>query len=363
MFLDNFRRRKSKIFTVLMLCLMPMLLPGCDNALKWGAKNIDPDDLANLLRQGKNIEIDSDEVAELLLRSSRPASGDLLEKIRSLDQSEIVLLGAGASGGTFITLGTTDFYNYMKAKISQESPENTLSDESIEKIARQLKADQDFLEDIKGEKGEKGAPGKSKDSRGIESTNYYSSNGVELAYIGGAILNGQLVGGGVGINDNNGNRKVSIDYRGVKVGEKYLRDYAEVFELATREKVIPGTVMSMVDSGKGLAPSDEPYTKSVVGIISGAGNFHPGMQIGSREDGTSDLPIAIAGQVYVRVTLEGGAIQAGDLLVASSIPGVAMKANDRERAFGAVVGKAIEPYEVNHTGSTEGLVKMLVMNN
>jgi hypothetical protein len=168
---------------------------------------------------------------------------------------------------------------------------------------------------------------------------FYNRNGRKVAYIGAS---------------TRGNGMVEID------GKK-VHDYAEVFELATRQEVIPGTVMSMVNSGVGLAPSTEPYDPKVVGVISGAGGFSPGMRMGTRKDGSNDLPIAVNGQVYVRVCLEGGSIEVGDLLVSSSQTGVAMRATDHGRAFGAVIGKALEPYNGNPTGSEE-FVRMLVMS-
>jgi len=82
------------------------------------------------------------------------------------------------------------------------------------------------------------------------------------------------------------------------------------------------------------------------------------MLIGSREDGSNDLPIALSGQVYVRVSAENGPISPSDLLVASSRPGVAMAATDYERSIGAVVGKAMQGFA---SDDPEGLIRMLVM--
>jgi hypothetical protein len=70
--------------------------------------------------------------------------------------------------------------------------------------------------------------------------------------------------------------------------------------------------------------------------------------------------VALSGQVYVRVSLEGGAIEPGDLLVSSSTPGVAMRMAAAELALGTVLGKALERYSGNG-GEPEGLVRMLVM--
>ena len=167
----------------------------------------------------------------------------------------------------------------------------------------------------------------------------YNKRGKEVVYLGTTTTqNGML--------EINGNR---------------VRDYAETFELVHREDIMPGTVMSASIKGVGLESSTTPYDKRVVGVVSGAGGFNPGMVIGTRRDGTNDLPVALSGQVYVRVCVENGSIKTGDLLVSSSIPGVAMRGTDRQQAFGAVIGKALEPYH-NESGKSEGLIRMLVMN-
>ena len=62
-----------------------------------------------------------------------------------------------------------------------------------------------------------------------------------------------------------------------------------------------------------------------------------------------------AGIVPCKVSAENGAIQPGDLLVASSIPGHAMKGTDRSRMLGAVVGKALEPLNEGR-----GVIQVLV---
>ena len=142
-----------------------------------------------------------------------------------------------------------------------------------------------------------------------------------------------------------------------------VKDLAESFEIIDREGVIPGTIMSMKEDGEGTQPAKESYDRKVVGVISAAGGLSPGMILGSRADGSNDLPIAVAGQVYVRVNLEGDAIAVGDMLVSSGTPGVAMKASDPMKAFGAVVGKALAPFsEKDLKENGEGLLLMLVMN-
>lgn len=69
----------------------------------------------------------------------------------------------------------------------------------------------------------------------------------------------------------------------------------------------------------------------------------------------NEVPLAVVGIVPCKVTAENGSIAAGDLLVASSTPGHAMKGTDRSKMLGAVVGKALEPL---HDGI--GLIQVLV---
>jgi hypothetical protein len=68
-----------------------------------------------------------------------------------------------------------------------------------------------------------------------------------------------------------------------------------------------------------------------------------------------DVPLAVIGIVPCKVTTENGPIQRGDLLVASSKPGYAMKGTDRSRMLGAIVGKALEPL-----AEGDGVVEVLV---
>jgi hypothetical protein len=211
---------------------------------------------------------------------------------------------------------------------------------------------------------------------------FWEEDGSECAYIGTMTGGGGAVnvfntvgisqilltthkdGGRIMVYNEKGDLKIDIGlYDGSDDGYIMVngnpKDYSETFELKTRENVIPGTVMSMDDKGGGLVPTEKAYDPKVVGVISGAGGLQTGMQIGSRRDGSNDLPVAVSGQVYVRICMENGPIEVGDLLAASSIPGVAMKASGIEKTTGTVVGKALEPY--NEPGKKEGLVLMLVM--
>ena len=65
----------------------------------------------------------------------------------------------------------------------------------------------------------------------------------------------------------------------------------------------------------------------------------PGLRLGAPEPATR--PIALAGQVPVKVSLENGPIAIGDYLTSSLIPGVAMKATEP----GPVIGIALQAFE------------------
>jgi hypothetical protein len=131
-------------------------------------------------------------------------------------------------------------------------------------------------------------------------------------------------------------------------------DCAEDFDIAASARIEQGTVMALDDGGS-LRPSDQSYDKKVVGVISGAGEFRPGMILDRHESVEKRAPLALMGKVCCKVDAQYGSIEVGDLLTTSSTPGHAMKATDPARAFGAVIGKALRPL-----AEGEGLIPVLV---
>ena len=71
-----------------------------------------------------------------------------------------------------------------------------------------------------------------------------------------------------------------------------------------------------------------------------------------------DYDVALAGRVYCNVDASKSAIEAGDLLTTSDLPGYAMKALDYSRAQGAILGKAMEPLEQGQKGQILVLVTL-----
>ncbi len=140
----------------------------------------------------------------------------------------------------------------------------------------------------------------------------------------------------------------------VKVLEITGADLAEKFP--SSEKLEPGMVAAIDSANAGkLCLARGEYNRCVAGVVSGANDFAVGAVLGNLP-GTEDAPpIALSGRVYVWCDANSGAIQPGDLLTTSDTPGHAMKAVDRERSHGAVIGKAME-----HLESGRGLVLVLV---
>lgn len=132
-------------------------------------------------------------------------------------------------------------------------------------------------------------------------------------------------------------------------------DLAEPFPVHDTD-VEPGEVMVIDDAHPGhLIRSAQPYDTRVAGVVSGAGGVKPGLEL--HQEGVLDQgeKIALTGRVYVKTDARHSPIRPGDLLTTSGLPGHAMKASDRDRAQGAILGKAMTALD-----SGTGLVLVLV---
>lgn len=132
-------------------------------------------------------------------------------------------------------------------------------------------------------------------------------------------------------------------------------DLAEWYQVSS--PAAPGTLLVIDPAHPGqLMPSQEMYDTRVAGVVSGAGGVNPGLTLQQTGVLDGDTQVAVAGRVYVQAEANSAPIQPGDLLTTSAIPGHAMKAADRDRAYGAVIGKAL-------TGLDEGTGLVLVLIN
>jgi hypothetical protein len=78
-----------------------------------------------------------------------------------------------------------------------------------------------------------------------------------------------------------------------------------------------------------------------------------------RLPGNEDAPpIALSGRVWVKCDASIASISPGDMLTTSTTPGQAMKAIDRERSYGAVIGKAMTSLKRGECGLVLVLVNL-----
>jgi hypothetical protein len=143
----------------------------------------------------------------------------------------------------------------------------------------------------------------------------------------------------------------STAYTGVACGG----DYAESVDVTgERTKYEPGDVLVIDPKVPGkFLKSNEAYSTLVTGVYS----TKPGT-VGRRQataKSPDEVPMAMVGIVPIKVTAENGAIKTGDLLVASSTLGRAMKGTDRSKMLGAVIGKALGSLD-----SGTGVIEMVV---
>lgn len=133
-------------------------------------------------------------------------------------------------------------------------------------------------------------------------------------------------------------------------------DCAEDFDVDTTcsEQPTPGSVVVLGDEGS-LRIGSCTYDRRVVGVVSGAGEYKPGLILHRKSIDSARIAVALMGKVACQVDATRCAVEVGDLLTTSDTPGHAMKASDPSRALGSIVGKALQPLREGR-----GLVPILV---
>lgn len=167
------------------------------------------------------------------------------------------------------------------------------------------------------------------------------------------ILNG--VNNSMALRDEAGANKIILDGAG---GDIILAnaDCAEDFDICQSElsQVEPGTVM-VIDSVNTLRVSSKPYDKRVAGVVSGAGDYKPGLVLDKKQSQDCRKSISLMGKVKCKVDATCSSIEIGDLLTTSYTVGHAMRVNDPFKGFGAVIGKALQPLKAG-----QGIIAILV---
>jgi hypothetical protein len=130
-------------------------------------------------------------------------------------------------------------------------------------------------------------------------------------------------------------------------------DCAEQFDLVGARPE-PGTVM-VIDREGALRECQQAYDRRVAGVVSGGGEYKPGIILNGRLARGDRAAVALVGKVYCKVDAHYSPVEVGDLLTTSPTTGHAMRADDQQKAFGAIIGKALRPL----TGC-RGLIPILV---
>lgn len=195
-------------------------------------------------------------------------------------------------------------------------------------------------------------------------SNYHTAHFAN--YGAGGVLflqnNGNAAGAGGGdfitaVNHDGSDQQFRVESSGEAFSDGGWSGHADFAELIATEDdpaaYQPGDVLVIsVRADRSAALSSEPYSTLVLGVYSQepgfVGSLHP--MEGQRND---EIPAALVGIVPCKVSAENGPIRRGDLLVTSSTPGHAMRADDAPA--GTILGKALERLEEG-----TGIIQVLV---
>ncbi|GGG56366.1 beta strand repeat-containing protein [Epilithonimonas arachidiradicis] len=136
-------------------------------------------------------------------------------------------------------------------------------------------------------------------------------------------------------------------------------DIAEAFDVEGHiSQYETGDILVIsADSDRTVEKSSTPYSNLVAGVYA----TKPGVLLTEENidtDISDKVPMGVIGVIPTKVCLEGGAIKRGDLLVTSSIAGVAMKANIDKVKVGQVLGKALQSYDGKDIGKINVLISI-----
>jgi len=176
----------------------------------------------------------------------------------------------------------------------------------------------------------------------------------------------EIVGSGNGnaaVFKANGSNVARID----KTGKGFFNggtqnsgaDIAEAFDVTgdLKEYEAGDVLVISTDKDRTVEKSNKAYSTLVAGVYA----TKPGVLL-TEENIDDDLknkaPMGVVGVIPTKVCLEGGVIKRGDLIVTSSISGVAMKADPDKVKIGQVIGKALQDYNESGIGKINVLVSI-----
>ena len=119
--------------------------------------------------------------------------------------------------------------------------------------------------------------------------------------------------------------------KGVTYATSGIADFAEYFKKDKNQTIEYGSVVCLKDNG--LVIKCDNNSNKIIGVASERPAF-----LGGENLGTGSIAVGLVGQVETFVSTLNGEIKAGDMLTASEIPGVSVKATKA----GQVIAKALE---------------------
>ena len=187
---------------------------------------------------------------------------------------------------------------------------------------------------------------------------FHLSGDTYTGAVAGVVISADAVAGSWsflrGVVDYNG--KQQTQFRIASDGNIFARGTfqgGQMFDLAenitaTDPAIGPGDVVATDPrGGERIVLSVKPYNLPVLGVVSTSPgillNSDPADLDSAHDRDPLQRPLALAGRVPVKVTLEGGPIHPGDPLTTSSAPGHAMRAKEPWR--GGVIGTALTGFD------------------
>ena len=199
--------------------------------------------------------------------------------------------------------------------------------------------------------------------------NYNNNNGQPVVHItttgtgSGMLINHTGASGNLAIFQSAGANMARIN----KAGRGFFNggtqtngaDVAEAFDVegSVSEYEMGDILVISTNTDRTVEKSSKPYSDLVAGVYA----TKPGVLLAEEQidsDLSGKVPMGVIGVIPTKVCMEGGAIKRGDLLVTSSEPGTAMKADPEKVRIGQVIGKALQDYNQNESGKIQVLVNI-----
>jgi hypothetical protein len=150
----------------------------------------------------------------------------------------------------------------------------------------------------------------------------------------------QIMNGGLCVDNGTGGGCTASTSGQISSISSYLgnSDLAETY--FSRTDLLPGELISLV-GGLSIDRANRADTLPVLGVVSTKPGLLLGADDSSLNEGERAYPVALTGRVPVKLSTESGPIKAGDQLMLSSLPGIAMKAT----GTGHIIGIALEDFD------------------